>query len=120
MHPYLPARESHGNVDCAIRKKLRKKQKLKLYVWKRTKRNNLLRCLPVLGICMASSAPVFADPSSALDRVSVSVGALHAEPTFKAGVETPYGRADTPERDHSSVTIPRVRHGPSLFLKARF
>lgn len=79
------------------------------------RKRKLMRCLPVLGICMASSAPVFADPSPALDRVSVSVGAFHAEPTFKAGVETPYGRVDTPERDHSSVTIPRVRAEILLF-----
>lgn len=78
-------------------------------------RHKVTRYLPVLGVCMAASIPALADPSPALDRVSVSVGAFHAEPTFQAGVNTPYGRVETPERDHSSVTIPRIRAEVLLF-----
>lgn len=79
------------------------------------RQNKLKRYIPLAGICMAMSVSAWADPSPALDRVSVSVGAFHAEPTFKAGVNTPYGRVETPERDHSSVTIPRVRAEILLF-----
>lgn len=79
------------------------------------RQNKLKRYIPLAGICMATSLSAWADPSPALDRVSVSVGAFHAEPTFKAGVNTPYGRVETPERDHSSVTIPRVRAEILLF-----
>ena len=79
------------------------------------RQNKLKRYIPLAGICMATSVSAWADPSPALDRVSVSVGAFHAEPTFKAGVNTPYGRVETPERDHSSVTIPRVRAEILLF-----
>ncbi len=79
------------------------------------RQNKLKRYIPLAGICMATSLSAWADPSPALDRVSVSVGAFHAEPTFKAGVNTPYGRIETPERDHSSVTIPRVRAEILLF-----
>lgn len=77
------------------------------------------RCLTpyafLFGLCMAASAPALADPSPALDRVSVSVGAFRAEPTFSAGVDTPYGSVDTPDRRHSDVTIPRVRADILLF-----
>ena len=79
------------------------------------RRRKVMRYFPMLGICLATTVPAWADPSPALDRVSISVGAFRAEPTFKAGVDTPYGRVATPERDHSSVTIPRVRAEVLLF-----
>ncbi len=75
----------------------------------------LMRHASLFGMCMAACVPALADPSPALDRVSVSVGAFRAEPTFNAGVDTPYGRIETPERDHSDVTIPRVRADVLLF-----
>ncbi len=78
-------------------------------------RRNLLSYVTVFGVCMAASVSALADPSLALDRAGISVGAFHAEPTFKAGVDTPYGRVDTAERDHSSVTMPRVRAEILLF-----
>lgn len=81
-------------------------------------KNNGLKLIgyaSMFGACMMASVPALADPSPALDRFSISVGAFHAEPTFKAGVDTPYGRVETPERDSSSVTIPRVRADVLLF-----
>ena len=67
--------------------------------------------LSLLAVLLASTAalPALADPSPALDRVSISAGAFHAQPRFKAGADTPYGRIETPERTNSSVTIPRIR-----------
>jgi hypothetical protein len=76
---------------------------------------NLTRYASLFGVCMLASVPAWAEPSPALDRASISVGAFHAEPTFKAGVDTPYGRVETPARDHSDVTIPRVRADFLLF-----
>jgi hypothetical protein len=64
---------------------------------------------------MATSVSAWADPSPALDRASISIGAFYAQPTFNAGVNTPYGRVDTPEHNNSSVTIPRVRADILLF-----
>lgn len=75
----------------------------------------LVQCTSLFGLCMTAAVPAFADPSPALDRVSVSVGAFRAEPTFNAGVDTPYGSVDTPDRRHSDVTIPRVRADILLF-----
>jgi len=42
------------------------------------RQNKLKRYIPLAGICMATSVSAWADPSPALDRVSVSVGAFHA------------------------------------------
>lgn len=75
----------------------------------------LMQCASLLGLCMVASGPALADPSPALDRASISVGAFYAEPTFKAGVDTPYGSVETPERRHDDVTIPRVRADILLF-----
>ncbi|GGI15914.1 MAG: hypothetical protein REI95_10915 [Oxalicibacterium faecigallinarum] len=75
----------------------------------------LTKVASVLGLCMSASIPAFADPSPALDRISISAGAFRAEPTFKAGVITPYGSIDTPDRTNSDVTIPRLRADILLF-----
>lgn len=76
---------------------------------------NLTRYASLFGICMVSSVPALADPSPALDRVSLSVGAFYAEPRFNAGIDTPFGRVDTPDRTSSKVTIPRVRADLLIF-----
>jgi hypothetical protein len=76
---------------------------------------NLIQVASLFGVCMMASVPALADPSPALDRVSISVGAFHAEPTFNAGVVTPYGNIDTPEHKNSDVTMPRVRADILLF-----
>ena len=58
------------------------------------------------GFAMSSSA--IAEPSPALDRFSLSVGAFHAEPTLDAGLNTPYGRFDTRNIEAGNVTMPRI------------
>lgn len=63
-----------------------------------------------------------ADPSPALDRISVSAGGFYAEPKIKVGADTRYGRLDTGDNTQSHTTIPRVKadiligdsHGISL------
>ncbi|MFZ6778870.1 hypothetical protein ACO0LD_18755 [Undibacterium sp. Ji83W] len=47
--------------------------------------------------------------SPALDRFSVSIGALNADTSFQLGVNTTSGRYETPSYDGERVTIPRVR-----------
>lgn len=69
----------------------------------------------VLGGALVLALPAHAERSPALDRISISAGAFHAEPTFKAGVDTPYGRAETSDRTNSRVTIPRLRADILLF-----
>jgi hypothetical protein len=60
------------------------------------------------GAGCAMSTPALAEPSPALDRFSLSVGAFHAEPTLDAGLNTPYGRFDTRDIEGGSVTMPRI------------
>lgn len=57
----------------------------------------------------------YADPSPALDRASVSIGAFYAKPTFRAGVDTNFGRLDTGEVERSNVTMPRIKADVLLF-----
>jgi hypothetical protein len=59
-------------------------------------------------LCVAS-AGVLADPSPALDRFSLSAGGYYVDPTFRIGVNTPYGRADTGDIDRDHTTLGRVR-----------
>lgn len=65
---------------------------------------------------LAMSLPAFAlaDPSPALDRFSLSVGAFIADPTVRASVATPYGSLDSGNLDRGHVTLPRVT-GDLLF-----
>jgi hypothetical protein len=60
------------------------------------------------GAGFVMSTPALAEPSPALDRFSLSVGAFHAEPTLDAGLNTPYGRFDTRDIEGSKVTMPRI------------
>ena len=54
------------------------------------------------------AAPALAEPSPALDRFSLSVGAFQADPTFNASLNTPYGRLDPGDIKGSDVTMPRI------------
>lgn len=56
-----------------------------------------------------------AEPSPALDRASFSLGAFHASPTLKAGVNTNLGRLDTGEVERRNITMPRVKADVLLF-----
>jgi len=82
---------------------------------KKFKTRNLLQVASLFGVCAMASVPAMADPSPALDRASISIGAFRAEPTFRAGVDTPYGNIDTPDHKNSDVTMPRVRADILLF-----
>ena len=69
-----------------------------------------------------AGACAHADPSIALDRVSVAAGAFNAEPKISAGVQRNDGYLSTGEQEGSHVTLPRVKadvligdsHGISL------
>ncbi|WP_293776444.1 autotransporter outer membrane beta-barrel domain-containing protein [uncultured Oxalicibacterium sp.] len=78
-------------------------------------KNRLIQYASVFGLCMSAAIPAMADPSPALDRVSISAGVFRAEPTFSVGVETPYGNLNTPDRTNSDVSIPRLRADILLF-----
>jgi hypothetical protein len=56
-----------------------------------------------------ASAGVHAEPSIALDRVSVAAGAFYAEPKISAGVERSDGYLSTGDQKGSHVTLPRVK-----------
>jgi hypothetical protein len=60
------------------------------------------------GTGLFAAAPALAEPSPALDRFSLSVGAFHADPTFNASLNTPFGRLDPGDIKGSDVTMPRI------------
>jgi hypothetical protein len=70
-------------------------------------------------VCAASvgavSTTAWADPSPALDRASISVGGFYVDPTFKIGLNTPYGRTDSGDIDRDHTTLGRVRAEVLLF-----
>ena len=72
-------------------------------------RHLALRSAMMLGILGVAAATARAEPSPALDRVSVSVGAFSADPRINIGADTQFGRIDAPESKQSHTTIPRVK-----------
>jgi hypothetical protein len=56
-----------------------------------------------------ASAMAFAEPSPALDRASLSVGAFYTEPRIKMEGDTEYGRIDTGTYKADKVTLPRAK-----------
>ena len=66
----------------------------------------LAAALAGAGLFVATTA--LAEPSPALDRFSLSVGAFQADPTFNASLNTPYGRLDPGDIKGSDVTMPRI------------
>ena len=60
------------------------------------------------GGLLAAATPALADPSPALDRFSLSVGAYGADPKFDASVGTPYGALRTGDIKPGRVTMPRI------------
>lgn len=75
---------------------------------KNTRSLRLIKQSVFAALC-AASAGALADPSPALDRFSVSAGAYYVDPTFRVGVNTPVGRADTGDLDRDHTTLGRVR-----------
>ena len=80
-----------------------------------TPRAARLTSLAVLGGAGLLALPALADPSPALDRASLSIGAFHADPTFNAAVNTRFGRLDSGDVNRSSVTMPRLKADVLLF-----
>ena len=67
------------------------------------------------GVGLLTAAPASAEPSPALDRVSLSLGAFQADPTLRATVATPYGGLDSGDAERNSVTLPRLKADLLLF-----
>jgi hypothetical protein len=61
----------------------------------------------LLGVAAAGIA--HADPSPALDRVSISAGAFFSKPKIQAAGDTQYGYVETPETSDGHTTLPRVK-----------
>jgi hypothetical protein len=56
-----------------------------------------------------SAAAAHAEPSIALDRVSIAAGAFEAKPKISAGVQRDDGYLSTGDQEGSRVTLPRVK-----------
>jgi hypothetical protein len=69
-----------------------------------------------------AATSAWAEPSVALDRVSVAAGAFYAEPKIQAGVNTSRGYISTGDQSQDHVTLPSIKanillgdaHGISL------
>jgi len=57
----------------------------------------------------AATGMAYADPSPALDRVSISAGAFFTKPKIHAAGDTQYGYVETPEAKDGHTTLPRVK-----------
>jgi hypothetical protein len=76
-------------------------------------RANQVRTTSTVTLAMAvlalTGAPAHAEPSIALDRVSIAAGAFEAKPKISAGVQRDDGYLSTGEQEGSHVTLPRVK-----------
>ena len=74
-------------------------------------RHLAMRSAMLLGIVGAAAAgtTAHAEPSVALDRASISVGAFYADPRINIGADTQFGRLDAPDSNPDRTTIPRVK-----------
>ena len=70
-----------------------------------------MRSAMLLGIVGAAAAgtTAHAEPSVALDRASISLGAFYADPRINIGADTQFGRLDAPDSNPDRTTIPRVK-----------
>ncbi|MES2512232.1 MAG: hypothetical protein V4625_20070 [Pseudomonadota bacterium] len=66
-------------------------------------------------LSLLTFAVAHAEPSPALDRASLSIGAFNASPTLKAGVNTNLGRLDTGDVERKNITMPRIKADVLLF-----
>ena len=64
--------------------------------------------LGIVGVAAAGTS-AHAEPSVALDRASISVGAFYADPRIDIGADTQFGRLDAPDANPKHTTIPRVK-----------
>lgn len=80
-----------------------------------------LRAVRALALTVASGAilmtsmPAFAELSPALDRMSVSIGAFSADPTFVASLNSQYGNLQTDKMGLGNETMPRVKADIMIF-----
>lgn len=74
-------------------------------------RHLAMRSAMLLGIVGAAAAgtTAHAEPSVALDRASISLGAFYADPRINIGADTQFGRLDAPDSNPDRTTIPRVK-----------
>lgn len=65
----------------------------------------------IVAISVACTTGAQADStvSPALDRASVSLGAIRADTNFQLGVSTTAGRYETPSYEGDKITIPRIK-----------
>ena len=61
----------------------------------------------LLGVAAAGVAQ--AQPSAALDRMSITAGGFYADPEIQLGADTRFGRIDTSDEDLDHTTLPRVK-----------
>ena len=61
------------------------------------------------------SMPALAELSSALDRMSISVGAFSADPTFVAFLNSQYGNLQTDNMGLGNEAMPRVKADIMIF-----
>lgn len=68
----------------------------------------LFQAAALAALCSAS-AGVWADPSPALDRMSVSVGGFYADPDINISGDTRFGHVNTGDTEGDRTTLPRVK-----------
>ena len=67
------------------------------------------------GAILMMSMPALAELSPALDRVSISVGAFSADPTFVVSLNSQYGNLKTDDMGLGNKTMPRVKADIMIF-----
>ncbi|OYO31314.1 hypothetical protein [Janthinobacterium sp. PC23-8] len=72
------------------------------------RQRRLAMLLAIVGVAATGSA-AHAEPSVALDRASISLGAFYADPRIDIGADTQFGRLDTPSSNPKHTTIPRIK-----------
>jgi len=68
----------------------------------------VLQTAALMALC-GTAAGAWADPSPALDRMSVSVGGFYADPSINLSGDTRLGRVNTGDTDGDRTTVPRVK-----------
>lgn len=76
-----------------------------------------MAAVTTLAAALAFMAPhaAQAEPSPALDRASISIGAFHADPELSGRVNTNFGLLDTGKLEPNKVTMPRIKADVLLF-----
>lgn len=69
----------------------------------------LIAGMAVGGVLSGLPVIAVADPSPALDRLNLSVGAYYVDPSFRVNANTRYGSFQSGEIDRDRTTLPRIR-----------